>query len=156
VFLAALGGLRVAIDFCYDLFVAVGDSRSLVRIQALWVVVLVPALTIGARVDGLRGVGIGHAAVAALVIAPTYLAALQRRRGIPFRAVLARLRRPAAGGLAAVATGIAIAVLVEPAWLCLTLGAAGMLAAYAVVGVAPRELREYARRLLGRPAPRTT
>jgi PST family polysaccharide transporter len=156
VFLAALGGLRVAIDFCYDLFVAVGDSRILVRIQALWVVVLVPALTIGARVDGLRGVGIGHAAVAALVIAPTYLAALQRRRGIPFRAVLARLRRPAAGGLAAVATGIAIAVLVEPAWLCLTLGAAGMLAVYTVVGVAPRELREYARRLLGRTAPRTT
>ena len=60
VFLAALGGLRVAIDFCYDLFVATGESKILVRIQALWLVVLVPALTIGAETDGIRGVGIAH------------------------------------------------------------------------------------------------
>ena len=150
VFLAVLGGLRVAFDFCYDLFVAVGETRVLVRIQALWLVALIPALTIGARQDGLQGVGIGHVVVALGIIAPVYLFELRRRRGIPVRTVLAALARPALGGLAAVVTGAVVIRLVEPEWLQLVAGGAAMLAVYGLVGVSPRELREYPRLFLGR------
>jgi PST family polysaccharide transporter len=152
VFLAALGGLRVAIDFCYDLFVAVGESRLLMRIQAVWLLALIPALTIGAREDGLRGVGIAHAAVATLLIVPAYLLALRRRHGIPVRSVLSSAARPLLGGAAAVLVGIAVGSLLDSSWSQLLGAGAAMMLVYVVVGVSRRELRAYPRQLLGRRA----
>jgi hypothetical protein len=42
VWLAVLGGLRVAFELTYDLIVALGHSSAVFRVQILWLVALVP------------------------------------------------------------------------------------------------------------------
>lgn len=111
-FLALLGGVRVLFDFCYDLLVATGRSRSTLGLQGLWLVVLVPALAIGTRAGGIRGAGVAHVVVAFAVVAPAFLVALHRA-GISVRALAAVCARPVvAGGLAAGVT-LAVTSLVE-------------------------------------------
>jgi O-antigen/teichoic acid export membrane protein len=141
VFLAVLGGARVAIDFCYDLFVAVGETNVLVRIQALWLVLLIPALTIGARHDGIRGVGIGHVVVAVGIIFPIYLFTLGRRHAIRPRAVLTALARPLLGGLVAAAAGVACMSLAGSDFGELVAGGLAIVVVYGLLGVSLRELR---------------
>ncbi len=141
VFLAVLGGARVAIDFCYDLFVAVGETSVLVRIQALWLVVLIPALTIGARHDGIRGVGIAHVIVAVGLILPIYLFTLGRRHAIHPRAVIAAMARPLLGGLVAAAAGVACMSLAGSDFGELVAGGLAIVVVYGLLGVSLRELR---------------
>lgn len=150
VFLAALGALRVGFDYAYDLFVAVGQSKILVAIQALWLVALIPALTIGAELDGLRGVGIGHVVVALGIIGPVYAVALRRRHGITLRAIGAAVGRPLLGGAAAVLAGWLVAYLVGPDLLQVVLGGAVMVLVFGAIGITPRELRELPRTVIGR------
>jgi O-antigen/teichoic acid export membrane protein len=147
VFLAALGGLRVAIDFCYDLFVAVGESRALVYIQGLWLVALVPALTIGARHDGIQGVGIAHVVVAAGIIAPVYLFALRRRHGLRPLAVIGAVARPLVGGFFAAAAGVAVMSRFSTDIGELAAGGIAILVVYGIVGISVRELRSLPRML---------
>ena len=147
VFLAALGGLRVAIDFCYDLFVAVGESRVLVYIQGLWLVALVPALTIGARRDGIQGVGIAHVVVAAGIIVPVYLFALYRRHGLRPGAVLGAVARPLVGGFFAALAGVALMSRFSTDIGELAAGGLGILVVYGIIGISVRELRSLPRLL---------
>lgn len=149
VFLAALGGLRVAIDFCYDLFVAVGESRVLVYIQGLWLLALIPALTIGARQDGIQGVGIAHVVVAGGIIVPVYLVALRRRHGLRPRAVLGAVARPLLGGFVAALAGVALMSLFGSDLGELVAGGLGIIVVYGIVGISVRELRAIPK-LLGR------
>lgn len=141
VFLAALGGLRVAIDFGYDLFVAVGESRVLVYIQGLWLLCLIPALTIGARSDGIRGVGIAHVAIAGGIIVPVYLFALHRRQGLRPRAVLGAPARPLLGGFLGAVAGVVLMSLFGSDLGQLVAGGLGIVVVYAIVGISVRELR---------------
>lgn len=99
-YLAVLGGARVAFDLCYDVLVACGRSHATFAIQGLWVGLLLPALTVGARADGIRGVAVAHVVVALLAVGPAFLVAL---RGLGIRtADLARpLLRPAGAGVVA-------------------------------------------------------
>ncbi|MGZ8761760.1 MAG: lipopolysaccharide biosynthesis protein [Acidimicrobiia bacterium] len=149
VFLAALGGLRVAIDFCYDLFVAVGESRILLYIQGLWLIALIPALTYGARHDGIRGVGIAHVVVAGGIIVPVYLLALHRRHQLRPRSVLASVARPMLGGFLAALAGTALMSLAGSDLGELVAGSIGIVVVYSLVGISLRELRELPK-MLGR------
>ncbi len=99
VWLAVLGGLRVAFELTYDLIVALGHSSAVFRVQILWLVALVPALAIGAHVGGIDGVGVGHLVVALGVVTPAYLALL-RGRGIGLRRVASAVVRPLLGATA--------------------------------------------------------
>ena len=76
--LAVLGGFRVVLDLCYDLLAALGRSRTLLIVQGVWLVALAPALLIGARHDGIRGVAAAHVIVAAAIVVPCYLVAMHR------------------------------------------------------------------------------
>ena len=142
-------GLRVAIDFCYDLFVAVGESRILVYIQGLWLVALIPALTYGARHDGIRGVGIAHVVVAAGIIVPVYLFALRRRHRLRPRSVSASVTRPLLGGFLAALAGVALMSLAGSDLGELLAGGLGIVVVYGLVGISLRELRALPK-LLGR------
>ncbi|HEY7483814.1 MAG TPA: lipopolysaccharide biosynthesis protein [Streptosporangiaceae bacterium] len=106
VWLAILGGFRIAFELMYDYFVVLARTRAVFTVQVIWLVVLIPALILGARYGGAPGVAAAHVAVAALVVLPLYLAELSRV-GIGVRAVLSRLALPlvaaAAVGLLAVA-----------------------------------------------------
>ncbi len=91
--LAMFGACRVLIDVSYDLLVSIGRSGRLLALQVVWLVVLIPALIIGARAGDIGGVGLAHFAVAGGLILPLYLLAL-RHAGISLRPAAHALRRP--------------------------------------------------------------
>ncbi len=68
--LAVLGAMRVVAELGYDYLVAAGRPRATVVLQAAWFFSLVPALTIGAHLNGITGVGEGHAFVVIFVVLP--------------------------------------------------------------------------------------
>ncbi|MGW5847194.1 oligosaccharide flippase family protein [Streptomyces sp. NPDC055254] len=76
--LMALGLVRIACELAYDCLVAIGRRRSLIAVQGLWLLLLIPALVIGARLDGIVGVAQGHVLVAGVVVVPVFLLALHR------------------------------------------------------------------------------
>lgn len=76
--LMALGLVRIGCELAYDCLVAAGQRRSLVLVQGLWVVALIPVLVVGARLGGIVGVSQGHVIVAAGLVVPAFLYALGR------------------------------------------------------------------------------
>ncbi|MEU4731974.1 oligosaccharide flippase family protein [Streptomyces sp. NPDC023588] len=76
--LMALGLVRIGCELAYDCLVAIGRRRSLIAVQGLWLLVLVPALVAGARTGGIVGVAQGHVLVAGAVVVPVFLLALHR------------------------------------------------------------------------------
>ncbi|MFB6820572.1 oligosaccharide flippase family protein [Streptomyces virginiae] len=122
--LMALGLVRIGCELAYDCLVAIGHRRSLIGVQGLWLIVLIPALVIGARTGGIVGVAQGHVLVAGAVVVPVFLLALHRGGiclgtvaracawpllgGAVMSAVLLLLERYLGGGvLALLATGAA-------------------------------------------------
>ncbi|MET0827550.1 MAG: lipopolysaccharide biosynthesis protein, partial [Acidimicrobiales bacterium] len=105
--LASVGVARVALDLCYDLLVAMGRSRTVMWLQALWVGALVPVLVMGTRGQGIRGAALAHLLVVAVVMVPAYAVVL-RRVGIPLPRLARTLRRPLA---AAAIMGIVVYAL---------------------------------------------
>jgi PST family polysaccharide transporter len=101
--LAVLAASRVAFELAYDVLVARARSRAVFIAQGLWLATLAPALVVGAHVDGIRGVAVGHALVAVAVVTPVFVAALARA-GVTSRAALRYTARPAlaTAGLVAV------------------------------------------------------
>ncbi|GAA1882491.1 oligosaccharide flippase family protein [Lapillicoccus jejuensis] len=96
--LAVLSLARVGVEVTYDFLAGSGRTASTVWLHGVWLVALVPALTVGAHVGGIRGVGIGHAVVAVLVVGAT-LAVVLHRAGVPVRATGRQLRPAVVGGL---------------------------------------------------------
>ncbi|HEY7628440.1 MAG TPA: oligosaccharide flippase family protein, partial [Ilumatobacteraceae bacterium] len=80
-FLAVMAIIRLLDGLVEDALFASGHSRYILVKNVAWLTCLVPALYIGARVDGIRGVGIGHALVAVAIIAPLVVV-LARRAGL--------------------------------------------------------------------------
>jgi PST family polysaccharide transporter len=97
--LAMLGLLRVAYGLFYDAMAAVGKRNTLMAIQGLWLVTLIPVLLVGARLRGITGVSAGHVVVAAALVGPAFLWALSRA-GIPVASMARACLRPALGGAA--------------------------------------------------------
>jgi O-antigen/teichoic acid export membrane protein len=100
IWLGLLAGLRIFFELVYDFFVVLARSRVVLTVQVVWLVVLIPALIVGARVDGVFGVALAGVAVAAGVILPWYLAELNSV-GIRPLALGAKVWLPLAGAAAA-------------------------------------------------------
>lgn len=147
--LAIVGFVRVLCDLCYDALVGRDRPQSLLRLQILWLVTLVPALIIGTIVGGIIGTGVGHAVVVIAVVAPAYLLIL-RADGIPVRPILFAAARPAVA--ACMLTAI---VVVGRQWMhspvlqVLVLSALSTVA-YAVIVVPRAQLRQIWRAVVGR------
>jgi O-antigen/teichoic acid export membrane protein len=125
-FLAVVATVRVATELAYDYLVAAGRSQATLWLQALWTVSLLPALALGARMGGIRGVAAAHAVVALGLVTPAYVLAL-RRAGVRPGAMVANLARPLAGGaLVALASLAAVSLLDGTLPILLTAGIAGM------------------------------
>jgi O-antigen/teichoic acid export membrane protein len=99
--LVIVGGVRVGMELVFDLIAADGRSRENLVFRSIWLVVLVPALIVGARLDGLRGVGTAHLVVTLAVVFPLLLRSLARS-GVPVRAAAQHLVRPVVATVAAV------------------------------------------------------
>jgi PST family polysaccharide transporter len=154
-FLAVVGGIRVLLDLAYDLLVALGRSRSLLGLQTLWGLVLVPALVIGAHADGIRGVAVGHLVVACAVAVPAYLFALTRI-GLHRRPVLQPLARPAAAGVIAAIAAALVVLVVGTGAPGLFGGGVTLLLVYGVSAMPLRDYRRFNVTVLdvgGEPAP---
>jgi PST family polysaccharide transporter len=137
--LAVLAVVRVFSELAYDYFVALGRSRVNLMIQSLWLVALLPALTLGARWNGIRGVAIGHAVVAVGVIVPAYLIAL-RSSGVGARAIAARCGRPLAGLALAALIAAAVLAFVPGRFAQLAVGGTAVLIGYVAVVYPMRRL----------------
>jgi O-antigen/teichoic acid export membrane protein len=146
-FLAVVGAARVLNELAYDFLVACGHSRVTLYLQALWVAGLLPALTIGAHLDGIRGAAAAHAIVSAGVIVPAFGLAVVRA-GVPGMVLLRALVRPLAGATLMAGALLVIRAGTEPGWWQLILGGLVSMAIYLPV-VAP--LRHLARSFV-RPA----
>ncbi|WP_314250233.1 oligosaccharide flippase family protein [Streptomyces kutzneri] len=95
--LMALGLVRIGCELAYDCLVAIGRRRSLIGVQGLWLVILIPVLVIGAHSGGIVGVAQGHVLVAGAVVVPVFLLALHRG-GIRLSAIARACAWPLLGG----------------------------------------------------------
>ncbi len=137
VWLALLGALRVLYELVYDYFVVLARSRVVLFVQLGWLVVLVPALVVGANLGGIAGTGAAQVAVAVVLVLPWYLYEL-RRAGIRPADLGRRMVLPALAGAVAGAGAYAADRLVPGDFW--SLAAAGTLAV-AVAGPLVYRLR---------------
>ncbi|MEO3807835.1 oligosaccharide flippase family protein [Sphaerisporangium sp. B11E5] len=111
--LAALAGLRIFFELIYDYLVVLERSRSVLAVQAIWLVVLIPAMWTGVQADGLRGAAVALVAVAGVVILPVYLWQLGRS-GIRLRTLGLRLWPAVLAGLATGAFAVLAGRVIGP------------------------------------------
>lgn len=104
--LGLLAAFRIFFELVYDYFVVVRDTRIVFRVQAIWLIALVPALYLGASVAGIEGAGAAQVLVAAVVVLPLYISRLDRN-GITWRSLVATMAVPAAFGAGVVAIALA-------------------------------------------------
>ncbi len=105
--LAFYGALRVALELCYDLLIALGRAGSLVRVQLGWLAMLALALPLGAHLDGIAGVAIAQSVVAVALVLPLNLLLLRSsglRLGPLARALQPTVLASVAGAFAALIT----------------------------------------------------
>nr|WP_256069436.1 MULTISPECIES: oligosaccharide flippase family protein [unclassified Streptomyces] len=95
--LMGLGLIRIGCELAYDCLVALGRRRSLIGVQGLWLVALIPVLVVAARTRGIVGVSQGHVLVAAGLVVPFFLLAL-RGGGIGLRWIARACAWPFLGG----------------------------------------------------------
>ncbi|MFF0309423.1 oligosaccharide flippase family protein [Streptosporangium sp. NPDC004379] len=107
-FLAILMVVRMLAALAVDILAAMGATRSTVWLNLGWAVVLVPALMAGARLDGIRGAAVAHAAVALLVALPL-TALVLHRAGVAIAPIASALVRPLLSGALAAAVMTALA-----------------------------------------------
>ena len=131
-FLVVLGAVRVAAELGYDYLVALGLSRRTMWLQAGWFAALVVFLPIGARLDGIRGVGAAHAAVALLLVLPAFVLAV-RATGVPAGILGRAVLRPVLGCALLVVVVLAVRWNTPPNLVRLALGGVLGLAVYVPV-----------------------
>jgi PST family polysaccharide transporter len=95
-FLAIFSVGRIAVELTYDYLAASGRTRSNLWLHAIWLVALVPALVIGAKLHGIVGVAAGHAVVVTVVVLPM-LAVLLHSAGVSLIGTMANLKPPLLG-----------------------------------------------------------
>lgn len=121
--LAVAAVVRIVGELCYDYLVVRSRSRLIMLTQVAWLVALVPALTLGVRLDGLRGAAVSQVVVGLLVVLPLYGWGLHQD-GVRARVVLAPVLTLAPAGAL---VGAAVAVS--------SLGTVGQLAVSTVVSL---------------------
>jgi lipopolysaccharide exporter len=65
-----------------SMLAALGRSKSVLGIQVLWLVALIPAMAIGVHRDGIIGAAIAHVVIIGPLVLPCYLVALTRATGV--------------------------------------------------------------------------
>lgn len=155
-FLLVLGALRIVIELLGNLVSADGRPKVNLAIRFLWLVVLIPVLLVGANVDGIRGVGIGHMVVVLGLVLPLFVRAVGVS-GIRPGALWRYSWRALAAAAAAGAVMLLLLPVAHGLFRLALLGSAG-LAVYGLVLVPANPLigwvaRQVRPRPAGSPAP---
>jgi O-antigen/teichoic acid export membrane protein len=101
-YLMVLMVVRMLASLAFDILTALGSTRYTVWLNAGWAVALVPALWVGAHLDGIRGAAIAHGVVGVFVALPLAVWAL-RLAGVSLVSTLPALVRPTIGAAIAAA-----------------------------------------------------
>jgi O-antigen/teichoic acid export membrane protein len=148
-FLIVLGVVRMVTQLALDVLAGAGATRAALWVSLGWVTVLVPALVIGTRTDGIRGTAVAHALVATFVAVPLALAAL-RRIGVPLLPIGRSLIRPLIGAAVGAAACATVAQLTTGSDV-VQLAAAGSvgLLAYLLIVLRSEQRRQWGGYVLG-------
>lgn len=131
--LCVLGAARVFVEVAYDYLVAMKRGNLNLLLQATWLVLLVPALVVGAKVQGLVGVAAGHAVVALVIVIPMFVLVLRANNVLP-GTLLRFTTIPFAASIVILLLAPVVTRLVAGTFAQLALGAAcGLAAALALV-----------------------
>lgn len=108
--LAVLAAARLFFELSYDYLVVRGRSRELLQVQVVWLVLLVPSVWAGTRLEGIEGAALALLMTSLAASLPMYVAEL-RRVGVGAGAVARAVWMPVFGSClltAAVVTVLAI------------------------------------------------
>jgi O-antigen/teichoic acid export membrane protein len=153
-FLIVLGVVRMVTQLALDVLAGAGATRAALWVNLGWVIVLVPALVVSTRIDGIRGTAVAHALVATFVAAPLALAAL-RRIGVPLLPIGASLIRPLLGvGVGATACAIVARLTTGSAVVQLVAAGSVGLLAYLMIVLRSEQRRRWAGYVFGLIRPR--
>lgn len=141
--LGLLAGLRILFELFYDYFVVLGSSRVVFTVQLVWLVVLVPALYVGATVGGIGGAAAAHVIVASFVVLPIYLLELHRVK-IAWRSLAAKMAVPCLCAVGAAIVALTAHRLISPDLASLAVAGTGVMVALAVMA---RSMRATVREL---------
>ena len=155
--LAALGAfrcLRILFDMFASFLYSRGKSRTVLMVQVLWLVALIPAMWIGIREWGLVGAGWAHVAVGVGVPLPAYLVALSSAH-VAWRAVLVSPIWPVLGCIPAAGAALALTSRLDSALAVVVVGGLTFTVVYGI-GVWPlvRRMQKRTGFLLGTPRAR--
>lgn len=134
---------RVAVELVYDYLAANARTRATIWLHAAWLVVLVPAVIVGARTYGISGVAIAHALVVVLVVGPMLYALLRSVR-MPLRPIARHSALPLLG---AVLIGVSAPVVLLVSWPPIGVLVLGGVVSLGVYGFCTWPMRTTARRL---------
>jgi O-antigen/teichoic acid export membrane protein len=141
--LTLLGAVRGAAYLVDDLLAAVGRATTTLVLHLIWLLLLVPAVVVGARTQGLTGVALAQAVVAVIILGPYALA--MRTAGVVMRKLAAGLRATA-GALAAAALVAAVMLRMVPGDLArLALVGSAITVAYVLVAASSTMMRRLVR-----------
>ena len=131
--LATYGALFSISLLFANVLVAAGATGRLLGIQAVWVAVLVPAMVVGIRVDGLVGAAWAHVATVAVVTLPLYVVAVRRSTGLDLRGLPRAVLAPVGAALVAGAVALGCRLLLDQPAVVVVVGGALAVAAYALL-----------------------
>jgi PST family polysaccharide transporter len=131
--LCVLAAIRILLELGYDYLAARGHSSTNLVLQGVWLLALVPALSVGAANDGIRGVALAHAVLAGALVLPLFLF-MAAKRGLPVT-LLARLcvRPLLAGGLVIISGLVVRSLVTNPTASLLVGGPVSAVLAVAVI-----------------------
>lgn len=130
--LAILAAFRIIFELVYDYIVVLNRSGSLLTVQIIWLIALVPALLIGSWWGAIGGIALAQVVVAAIVVLPVYLWRLAAC-GIRPSAFASRLWLPGVVGLAVLGLGTAVGAVVSDSFLAALLSGVGAICAIALL-----------------------
>ena len=126
--LALQAAVRIVFELSYDFLAVKRRSAVLMLIQGVWLVALLPALIVGALIDGIRGVAVAQFVVAGIILIAGYGWALARA-GVRVGGLARASGVPLLGGVVAGVAGWLLAQEITPD------GVAALIAGVVSVGV---------------------
>ncbi|MDH6238279.1 lipopolysaccharide biosynthesis protein [Cryobacterium sp. CG_9.6] len=131
--LAVYGSVRVLLALLFDALIACNSPRSLLLVQGIWLVALVPGMLGGAMLGGLVGAAASQVLIALLVSLPASFLFLRHASGVKVLPIVFRTVLPLTAAVSSAVIAHVVAGFVDNAWLALLLGGCAGTAVYAAV-----------------------
>ena len=116
-----------------NIVIAMGRTGSLLAVQVIALISLLPAMALGIRLFGLVGIGVAHIAVISVVSLPIYLLAIRRSTGVSPVLMLRGVTRPIVSAGAGAVAALGMASLMQSPLLQLLVGGMAGILVYGVL-----------------------